>query len=249
MTQNTGFINENELIEALDNKRFRNIDNKVKINLLDKICKHSLSDSDIIICRKPKQIDNVATKPDIEIIIRGISYHISIKKGSGNSVHQEPLEQFIKFCLNDIDLSRDDANKIRFFIWGDGTFNNSGKIYDRMSANDIKKKYPQVIDGIQDIFDKNKAKLIDRIVKQGAGKNNPPASHIFYGTKDKGIIRNIDSIIKYLKYSTLKPLSVGGLTFQAWNRNLNGGTRSENKRGHIQLKWGKLEKDLTLIDE
>ena len=157
MTKYSGFINENELIEVLNNKHIRNIDNKVKMNLLNKVCQHSFSDSDFVICRRPKQIDNVATKPDIEIIIKGISYHISIKKGSGNSVHQEPLEQFIKFCLSDICLSADDANKIRFFIWGDCTFDNSGKIYDRMSAVEIKKKYPKVINDIQDIFDKNKS--------------------------------------------------------------------------------------------
>ena len=44
-----------------------------------------------------------------------------------------------------------------------------------------------------------------------------------------------------------RPISVGILTFQAWNRNINGGNKSEHKRGQIQLKWGGLKDDIKKI--
>jgi len=42
-------------------------------------------------------------------------------------------------------------------------------------------------------------------------------------------------------------ISIGKLTFQAWNRNINGGDKSEQKRGVIQLKWGSIKDDIKVI--
>ena len=249
MSINTGFSNENDILKAINNKKVSDINSKLVDNLLSKIYSFSLSGSDLILCKKPDQIDKVALKPDIEIIINNQSQYISIKKGTGNSIHQEPIEKFIEFLSNDIEISQDELNHIRFFIWGDGTFDNSGRIKERMSAREIQIRYPNIINSIQNIFNKHKKHLLERFVKQGLGINNPSANYIYYGTEDCGIVRKTANAINYLKSVQLKPLSVGGLTFQAWNRNINGGDRSEQKRGHVQLKWGKIGKELGLVDE
>jgi len=249
MTKNSGFSNENELIEAINGKIVSDINHSIIKNLISRIYSSPLKSSDLILCKKPDQIDEIAPKPDIEIIINNKSHYISIKKGSGNSVHQEPLEQFVEYLSSNIGISNEKANHIRFFIWGDKTFNNSGRVYDRMGVVEIKKKYPDIINSIQSIFNEHKRELIERFIKQGSGINNPPADYMFYGTEDYGIIRKTDNVIKYLCSVKLKPPSVGALTFQAWNRNINGGYRSERKRGHIQLKWGRIGKELGLVDE
>ena len=45
------------------------------------------------------------SKPDIYIEINGVKKNLSLKKGSGNSIHQEPLEPFIKHLEETIEFN------------------------------------------------------------------------------------------------------------------------------------------------
>ncbi|MFB0923981.1 MAG: hypothetical protein QMB65_01655, partial [Vicingaceae bacterium] len=56
-----------------------------------------------------------------------------------------------------------------------------------------------------------------------------------------------DDMINFALNVNKRPMSIGVLTFQAWNRNINGGNKSEKKRGQIQLKWGGLKEDIKQI--
>ena len=42
-------------------------------------------------------------------------------------------------------------------------------------------------------------------------------------------------------------ISVGKLSFQAWNVVKNGNPNTEKRRGQIQLKWGGLKNDILKI--
>ena len=79
-------------------------------------------------------------KPDILIRINHNKYFISIKTGSGNSVHQEKLDEFISFLDKQTILDIKIANNLRYFIWGDGTLDGSADFNQRKNANKIKKK-------------------------------------------------------------------------------------------------------------
>ena len=88
-----GFDNENSIRRSIHNKRFYEINDNLRKNLLLKIHSPSINENDKIFCEKK----GGGAKPDILIRINHNKYFISIKTGSGNSVHQEKLDEFISF--------------------------------------------------------------------------------------------------------------------------------------------------------
>ena len=103
---------------------------------------------------------------------------------------------------------------------------------------------------MRDFFHIHKRDLIERFVIKGPKSNSSP-DFMYYGTPNEGIIVKSEVILDWLSDDKNEkkgsPLPIGRLTFQAWNRNINGGTKSENKRGVIQLKWSSVGKDLLII--
>lgn len=181
-------------------------------------------------------------KADIAIVVDGIEYLFSIKKGSGNSVHQEPIEDFIKF-LKTIDDNESVFNDLRFFIWGDNTLDGTGDKKNRLDANKLIKEHPDKIRNIQKYFDKHIDILIDRFVITGVKSKNS-ADYLWYGNSKEGITISKEDMIHIIKSEKKKPISIGILTFQAWNRNIKPDGKSEHKRGVVQLKWGTLKNDI-----
>ncbi len=186
-------------------------------------------------------------KSDLKITILNESHTYSIKKGTGNSIHQEPIEAFLKFLAKDYAINKQIQDNIRLFIWGDNTLNGTGKISDRLSARQFKKQYPQVVKSIQDFFNSIKEPLIKRFLIEGV-QSHSSAEFVYYGTKESGTCCKSDKIVKWIANNNAKcAISIGKLTFQAWNRNINGGDKSEQKRGVIQLKWGSIKDDIVVI--
>ena len=239
-----GFKNEREIIKCLNGALFGNLNSNCKKLLVDLFSKKIINKTVILAKEKAGQ-----NKSDVIIIIGGIEKTISVKSGTGNSVHQEPIEDFIAFLKENYKISDALAQDIRLFIWGDGTFDGSGKVEARVSANKFKKKYPQVINRIQSFFNEHKEDLIRRFVIFGSRSQSSP-DFIYYGNKNNGFWKKSERVQEWLcdKVNESKgAISVGGLTFQAWNRNICGGNKSEKKRGVIQLKWGSIGKDLGTI--
>ncbi|WP_409199313.1 hypothetical protein [Methanobrevibacter sp. DSM 116169] len=237
-----GNNNEKLLISNIHDKKFSSLNNNLQ-NFVENVFKYKPQDTTKIECFKKAGFN----KSDLIIKINEQEYGISVKKGSGNSVHQEKVNDFITFLKDNYDIPNQLSEDILFFIWGDGTLNGSGKVSDRMKANTIKEKYPQVVDNIKKFFYLNKKDLIERFVIKGAKSNSRP-DYIYYGTPDAGKVVDSKTILDWLcddiNESKKAPIPVGRLTFQAWNRNINGGNKSEQKRGEIQLKWGSIGKDL-----
>ena len=171
-------------------------------------------------------------------------YGVSVKKGNGNSVHQERIEEFITF-LNSIDyVSKEVANALRRFIWGDGTLDGSGKIENR--TKNLSKDYCTEINIIQKYFSNNAENIIYRVLVSGA--YNDKVDYIYYGEADDGVWCKASDAVKYLsnKCNKRATIHIGNLSFQAWNRATYGG-KSEKKRGQIQLKWGSIYTDILAI--
>ena len=181
-------------------------------------------------------------KADIGITIDGDEFFFSIKKGTGNSVHQEPIEEFIAF-LREVEVNESVFDDLRFFIWGDGTLNGTGSKLNRINSSQLHREYPVKIQNIQRYFNKYIDSLIDRFVITGV-KSNKGADYLWYGDKKDGITISKENMRKVIKSLSKKTLSIGALTFQAWNRALNDNPKLEERRGVIQLKWGTLEQDI-----
>ncbi len=138
-------------------------------------------------------------------------------------------------------------DNLRLFIWGDNTLDGKGNISDRVSAPKFKKNYPQIITNIQAFFNTIKTPLIKRFLIEGV-QSNSSAEYVYYGTVESGVCCKSDKIVKWITNNPSKgAISIGKLTFQAWNRNIKGGDKSEKKRGVIQLKWGSIKDDIVVI--
>jgi hypothetical protein len=235
----SGFENEDRLIEALNGKRFNELNSN-----LQKLIGNSFSNINGVISAIKEAGQN---KSDLKIIIGNESHTYSIKKGTGNSIHQEPIEPFLEFLAQNYQIDNQMKDNLRFFIWGDGTLDGTGNVSDRLSAPQLKKQYPQLIDSIQQFFNSIKKPLIKRFLIEGV-QSNSSAEFVYYGSVERGIVCKSDKIVDWIATNSSKgAISIGKLTFQAWNRNINGGDKSEKKRGVIQLKWGSIKDDIVVI--
>lgn len=181
-------------------------------------------------------------KADVSIEINWIKKNISIKKWSWNSVHQEPVEEFIDFLKQTYPKEADNKifNSIRFFIWWDWTLDWTWKKEDRMSAGSFKKKYPWHIKIINNYFSNKKEDLIRRFVVNWA-KSHVSADYVYHWTVNSWIREESDTLVKKILNDEwwASAIPIWALTFQAWNRWVWKDTKAstEKKRGVIQLKF------------
>jgi hypothetical protein len=234
-----GFENEEQIKETINSLPFENLSTDLK-NVLKK-----LNSGIIPKIISAKKIGGKA-KPDLSIKLDSNVFFISVKKGSGNSVHQEKLETFIPFVEN-LGASVDIINAIKLFIWSDGTINGSGEITNRKNVKEMANAYPSELKIVQCFFNTHKKPLIHRFITTGI-YNYDKVTHLIYGDKNNIYGAPIENIELFLSSQvTNASLSVGKLSFQAWNVVKNGNPNTENRRGQIQLKWGGLKNDILKI--
>lgn len=238
-----GYINEDEMKDEIDGKKISQLNKNLSGFIIDIFGLHKKDKIDgVLKCIKR----GGQNKGDIEIFFKNQSKTVSIKMGSGNSVHQESIEDFIKYLNREFISKYDISDDLRFFVWGDGTLDGKGIVSNRIGALRFAKTHPDVIERIQKYFNNFKKDLIQRFVLNG--KNNASAiDYIYYGNKDFGKWVEAEKLLNWLVYQKNESkgaISVGALTFQAWNRNIKGGDKSEHKRGVIQLKWGTMGYDI-----
>jgi len=233
-----GFSNEKRICSYLHNKTLERLNPNMKKLILFLFPK--IKKSDIIKCNREGGIH----KSDIIISVGELKKRISVKEGSGNSVHQEPLEEFIDFLEENFRISEKFKDDLRFFIWGDYTLNGSGDKKSRMSSYEIKKKFPKLVGRIREFMEAHKKQLIKRFVIMGAKSDKKP-DLIYYGDVNLGYWAESKDALELLSsHKSKSAIPVGKLTFQAWNRAIKKDNHSEHKRGVIQLKWPTIKPDL-----
>ena len=244
MGDNTsGFENEVQLIEYLNGKRIR---------ALNKNCKKfieflfgCINEENTIQAIPGKS----GQKPDIIIIVNDRSKKISVKKGTGNSVHQEKIEAFVEF-LKSIDISPEIIEKLLRYHWGDGTKNGTG--FERVSSTEYKRQFPQEIDTINKEFNKEKniKEFINRFIIQGKSTEYDIVDALYYGDINEGHWASRKEIVEYVVNNifNLDSIHFGPLTYQIWNRCLNFNPETEKRREVMQVKWSSLLNDLINIE-
>ena len=187
----SGFRNEHRIKDELDNKRFNSLSSNFQ-NMVLFICPR-VNHSDII----NASVIGGTCKADIKITVSKKDYFVSIKKGSGNSVHQEPLNDFVNYistkCTNYTSSIGED---IKHFIWGDGTLNGSGPVKNRLNARQYKKKYPKKINNLILFFSNNMQSMLARILIHGSSQSYP-AEFLYYGDDKAGVICRISDAISF----------------------------------------------------
>ena len=238
-----GFKNQKYLVNALNNKKYKDLN--MNLRNLVKSAFPSISNDDIILA---KRISNNKIKPVMKIIVNDIEKYFSVKMGKGNSVHQERVESFISFCEEHLNMSEHVKEALLLFLYGDGTTDGSGRISERLNEQQTIVKMGKKFDILNTFFYKNRRKLAERFLREGAYLQIP-SDFLYYGTEQIGISVSYKDIINYLCEAPYqeKKLSIGSLTVQTWNRNQSGDKDFEYKRNSIQVKWKNIEDDINQI--
>lgn len=244
MGDNTsGFKNEDELIEYLNNKKIKYLNNNMK-NFIFFLFGNIYEEKTIKATSGKK-----GQKPDMIITVDEKNKRISIKKGAGNSVHQEKVDVFVEF-LASINISNEIINKLLRFHWGDGTSDGTGT--QRISGSDYKQQFPEEIEMINKEFNKEKniKEFIYRFIMQGKSDDYDIVDALYYGNVNEGHWASRDEIIEYVVNNifSLNSIHFGPLTYQIWNRCLNFNPKMEDRREVMQVKWGSLLNDLLNIE-
>ncbi len=242
-----GFKNEINIEKCLDFKLFESINPNLQHFLQDVFKGYSLKGKRVhaIRCR-------VRVKPDFYLHIDDIpkEVYVSVKKGVGNSVHQESLVSFLKF-IKSLGASNNVLDDIKYYHYGDETTDNTGKF--RYTAREFSKSHPEIVKRLNEYFAQEKVQneCIQRFVFKGNIDDAPEAEYIYHGTAYSGVWASKKEIYDYIsglrKDEHVSSVNIGPLSYQVWNRNLKFSSNAENKREQMQVKWSSLEEMLTTI--
>lgn len=186
-------------------------------------------------------------KPDLSITYNGKTKHISVKKGSGNSVHQEKIEIFTTF-MREMKATKKITDDLLYFHYGDGTHDNTGKI--RKSASTVIKEKPSKIISINNFF--NTEEFVETAVKRflisGNIENSPEVDFIYHGTIEFGFWvgkkETIDYFINKADKTKTNMVNISNLNYQIWNRNINFNPKTAKRRYVMQVKWSTMVRDM-----
>ena len=246
-----GFTNETCMSNYLNNKKFYELNSNLQ-NFISFIFNRQISDDEIISSDILKKIEGKNPKPDIWIKIGNEIKYISIKEGSGNSVHQEPLNDFCNF-LEQIKISNDNINNLKFYHYGDDTVKGDGKT--RLSTAEIKSKYSDKISSVNKELNlpKNLIKILNRILFVGVFQKPIIVDAIYHGSIKDGVYANREEIINYLLTATditeMTGIQFSQLTYQPWTRDQFRTAAHPERRYVMQVKWGLMTKCINIISK
>lgn len=243
MGNNThGNKNEDEFVQYLNDKKFDDLNDNMKA------CIEKLFGDVVLKCRDCKISAwklNDRQKPDCVVEISGVKKYVSLKVGSGNSVHQESLESFCLF-LRKNKLSEKAIETLKRFHYGDGTADGTGK--ERVSASTFTKQNPSLITKLNQEICTNENLLrntFERVLFTGRTPKAPRVDLAYHGTITNGSWALRDNIIN----SLLENRQGGGdvhfskLSYQPWARDLKQSSRYPDRRHTSQFKWSTMKED------
>ncbi|MBQ2645691.1 hypothetical protein IJG14_08995 [bacterium] len=240
---NDGFVNENILAKYINNHKFNEYNTNIKSFL------KFLFDSNLKPALPFKAEQKAGQiKPDIVIKHNGIQKFISIKKGSGNSVHQEKIEVFFPYVESII--GRRELNNLKIFHYGDDSINDTGAI--RYNAVECKTRYQKEIRELNNSFNTwaHLTKFLDRFLFIG-NISSIAVDAVYHGTISAGLWASREEIIDYIRENNFDVNAVhfGPLSYQVWGRNEKRTAKYPDRRYVMQIKWGNLANDLKNIRE
>ena len=249
-----GYENEIDFVNEL-NKGINNINLNLK-EFIKYICKNENIEYSNDLKIKAELEKNNDLKQDVYLYINNSKFYISLKVGSGNSVHQEKCEDFVEFIKLNYGASEEVCNLWRFFIWGDGTLdgsgslekNDEGRIKCRFSTQEFKKKYKTKRAKLQEFLLENEEMLLKHFLF--IGRHNSNVDYIYHGSPENGRWISSKKVLEFqLENSNIGQNKAcfycGRMTLQIWNSSLKG--TQEKKRGQLQLKFPSMKKDFEKI--
>ena len=116
-----GFDNEREISSALNNHLYDSINPNLRHFLDDMFKGYSLNGKWVHATTISQRM-----KPDFYVTVDGVpeGRYVSVKMGSGNSLHQESLESLVNF-LESKNVPESIIEDLRRYHWSDGTVDNT----------------------------------------------------------------------------------------------------------------------------
>lgn len=237
-----GFSNEENIANYLNNQKFFNLNENMQ-NFLCFIFERQILANETILSDLTQKIEGKNPKPDIWVKIGNEIKLVSVKEGSGNSVHQEPFKDFCKF-LEDINVSEETVNHLKLYHYGDDTLDGNGEA--RLSTSDIKTKYQSKILSVNTELNSPDTliKILYRVLFAGVFKKPIIVDAVYHGSVDNGIYANREEIIDYLidnaNVSEMSGIRFSELTYQPWTRDQHRTAAHPERRYVMQVKWGSM---------
>ena len=247
--ENSGFRIEVDIRTEINRKRFGEITSPIR-DVISKI-DPKVEKSDVFTAVK-KEGAGLAKKTDLFVYKNESKFcNLSVKSGSGNSVHQENIYEFVKF-LEKSGAPQEQIHALLFYHWGDGTIDGTGPIDKRLNGAKIKQQYPETIANLQILFNDYKHGIVCRALLGKVDGTEPDHLLYFENRSDQDLqIAPMKSVIDFHCNipKAARDLKVGNLNFQNWNRCLSGQETYTNKtRNDVQFKWGNIHKDIEVIE-
>ena len=234
-----GKENEYEFVKNLNNKKISEL-NPLLYSLLESLFPEESKNS-VIKC----WLNHYPQKTDILIKVNSCIKGVSIKFGSKNSVHVEPITEFVHFLI-DNNVSKESVIEYLKYHYADGTTN--GKGVERITAAEYKKNHQKEIDKINQELNNLELlkKAINRFVIQG-NNSDFKIDALVYGSVNDFLWLSRDEIMEILlreknNYST--GVHFSNLFVQPKNRCLNHNLKYEKNRYCVQIKWYGLFDDI-----
>lgn len=231
-SEKNGFQNEDEFVSKLNNKKICDLNFNFQLFIYDTF--GNIDSNKVVKCIKNTKLQ----KYDIFIKIDKNEKRISIKKGVKNSVHTEPISEFIHFLIEN-NMPRYMIINFLKYHYADGTTNGSGVI--RLSSLEYKKYHQKEIDEINDFINNESflKKCIDRFILVGRNSNDK-VDIVIYGVPNDFIWISANDIYDIMlshkdDYST--GIHFSNLFYQPLNRCINHNPKYEKCRYVSQLKW------------
>lgn len=228
----SGKQNEIDFVKHINNKKIYEL-NPLIIELIEDLFSNFNYD-DIVY----SWLNSEPQKTDFFIRINKDVRRISLKIGDKNSVHLEPISEFIHFLIEN-NIERDIVIKYLNYHYADGSSNGSGK--KRLSAVEYKLSHQDEIDKINNAFNSDEfiKKVILRFVLMGRNDSNE-IDALVYGSIHDFLYLTKDSIynIIFAKRDIYSSgIHIGPLFIQPQSRNLQGNPQFEKCRYCVQVKW------------
>jgi len=233
-----GYQNEVDFINYLNNRKYK----EVNILFQDflKSLYPNIKGEDLIQAYKYGKY----AKADIVIEVCETKRGVSIKCGSKNSVHLEPIRDFVKYLEK---LKFKQIDKLLYYLYSDGTNNNTG--ITRVTVNEYKENHKKEIIEINKELEVIKCELIKRFLIEADINYKVSVDAFISGNVNDFLWATKEEVIDYLKNINFESsgVHVSNLFIQNWNKNIKRNLKYEYCRDYIQVKWYSLFDDLMRI--
>jgi len=238
----SGFQNEFDFIKQINRKKFGELNPLFQMFLSD-LYDGEVKPDDFIYAWK--NISNQKSDFLIRLAHQRTVKRISVKKGFKNSVHVEPVMEFVHFLIEN-QVPKNIVIKYLEYHFADGTINGSGT--NRMSVDEYKLKHQKEIDYINYFLNREELlkKAIDRFIIKGKNLEDN-VDMILYGVPDDFLWltrKDVYNVILSNKNIYSTSVHFSNLTCQPLTRALNGNPKLDKKRYYIQIKWYNLIDDI-----